>query len=166
MESVDNVYYEARRRAALKSGRLASRERAAEMLGLSTASLANYELGVTKTVPPDSVVMMADLYNSPELKYHYCSNECPIGQGMPIPQNNCKIEQIAVRVIKTLSIPIVEEIKDKLLVVLEDGKLTDSNEEAVTALVKYADNLTKTLGELRLACHRLMADAGIYDKRL
>lgn len=49
------------------------------MLGLSVSTLADYELGNTKVVPVDKVVLMADLYNCPELKTGYCKHECPIG---------------------------------------------------------------------------------------
>ena len=48
--------------------RLYSREGAAELLGISVSTLADYELGNTKVVPVDKVVLMADLYNAPELK--------------------------------------------------------------------------------------------------
>ena len=58
--------------------RLYSREGAAELLGISVSTLADYELGNTKVVPVDKVVLMADLYNAPELKTGYCKHECPI----------------------------------------------------------------------------------------
>ena len=58
--------------------RLYSREGAAELLGISVSTLADYELGNTKVVPVDKVVLMADLYNAPELKTGYCKYECPI----------------------------------------------------------------------------------------
>ncbi len=38
------------------------------MLGLSSSTLASYELNLTKVVPVESIMMMADVYNAPELK--------------------------------------------------------------------------------------------------
>ena len=56
-----NVYFQARKRAAMSNDRLFSRENAAELLGISPYTLADYELGNTKVVPVDKVVLMADL---------------------------------------------------------------------------------------------------------
>ena len=66
-----NVYFQARKTATSYDQRLRSREGAAELLGVSVSTLADYELGNTKVVPVDKVVLMADLYNAPELKYQY-----------------------------------------------------------------------------------------------
>lgn len=78
-----NIYFACREKAAKYNDLLNSRERAAELLGISTSTLANHELGVTKNVPPDTVVMMSDLYKTPELRSHYCKHECPIGRNLP-----------------------------------------------------------------------------------
>lgn len=74
-KSNENVYFVARKKAAMYNERLYSREGAAELLGISVSTLADYELGNTKVVPVDKVVLMADLYNAPELKTGYCKYE-------------------------------------------------------------------------------------------
>ncbi len=73
-ESGENVYFACRKKAATFNEALKSRENAAELLGISTSTLANHELGITKNVPVDTIVMMADLYRAPELKYRYCKH--------------------------------------------------------------------------------------------
>lgn len=73
-----NMYFQARKKAATYNERLWSREGAAELLGISVSTLADYELGNTKVVPVDKVVLMADLYNAPELITGYCMRECPV----------------------------------------------------------------------------------------
>ena len=60
-----NVYFRARKEAAEYNEALSSREKAAELLGISSSTLADYELGITKFVPVDKVVLMSDLYNRP-----------------------------------------------------------------------------------------------------
>ena len=75
----ENVYFKARKEAAKCNEKLYSREGASELLGLSVSTLADYELGTTKVVPVDKVMLMADLYNCPELKAGYYKHECPIG---------------------------------------------------------------------------------------
>lgn len=69
----ENVYFAYRKKAASYNEKLNSRESAAELLGISPSTLANHELGITKSVPVDTVVMMADLYHAPELKNMYCN---------------------------------------------------------------------------------------------
>lgn len=59
----DNVYFRARKEAAIYNERLFSREGAAELLGISVSTLADYELGNTKVVPVDKVVLMAEQNN-------------------------------------------------------------------------------------------------------
>ena len=83
-KSNENVYFVARKKAAMYNERLYSREGAAELLGISVSTLADYELGNTKVVPVDKVVLMADLYNAPELKTGYCKYECPICSYLPV----------------------------------------------------------------------------------
>ena len=78
MNENQNVYFQARKKAAAYNERLWSREGAAELLGISASTLADYELGNTKVVPVDKVVLMADLYKTPELITGYCMRECPV----------------------------------------------------------------------------------------
>lgn len=95
-----NVYFRARKQAAMYNERLSSREGAAEMLGISPSTLADYELGITKFVPVDKVVLMADLYNCPELRTGYCKYECPIGKHIPLATSVSGIEGIALRLME------------------------------------------------------------------
>lgn len=80
MKTNENIYFKCRKEAALYDKRLFSRESAADLLGMSVSSLSDYELGITKVVPVDKVVLMADLYNAPQLKTMYCKHDCPITQ--------------------------------------------------------------------------------------
>lgn len=63
MNENNNVYFKARKKAAAYNERLYSREGAAELLGISVSTLADYELGNTKVVPVDKVILMAEMYN-------------------------------------------------------------------------------------------------------
>ena len=57
-KAAGNVWYEARKKAAEYDGRLASREGAAEQLGMSASALADAELGLSKFMPVDKAVLM------------------------------------------------------------------------------------------------------------
>ena len=67
-KAADNIYCKCRKAAAKYNDKLNSREGAAELLNISVSSLTDYELGLTKNIPVDKVVLMSDLYNAPELK--------------------------------------------------------------------------------------------------
>lgn len=71
MKAGENICFRCRKQAAKYNDRLSSREGAAELLGVSVSSLADYELGNTKVIPVDKIVLMADLYGAPELKLWY-----------------------------------------------------------------------------------------------
>ena len=79
-KACENQCFRCRKEAAKHNDKLGSREGAAELLGISVSSLADYELGNTKVIPVDKVVLMADIYNAPELMAWYCSSECLIGK--------------------------------------------------------------------------------------
>lgn len=95
--------------------RLYSREGAAELLGISVSTLADYELGNTKVVPVDKVVLMADLYNAPELKTGYCKYECPICSYLPVATEAKGLEGIALRLMKRLDCDELNRIKKELV---------------------------------------------------
>lgn len=88
-----NMYFQARKKAATYNERLWSREGAAELLGISVSTLADYELGNTKVVPVDKVVLMADLYNAPELITGYCMRECPVHGFLPLATEEKSLEE-------------------------------------------------------------------------
>ena len=54
-KAADNVYCRYRKAAAMYNDKLNSREGAAELLGISQSTLADYELGITKIIPADSI---------------------------------------------------------------------------------------------------------------
>ena len=165
MEVRENLYFKARREAAESNEGLSSREKTAELLGVSVSTLANYELSVTKMVPPDAVVMMADLYNAPELKLHYCANDCPIGRGLPIPTRSDGIERTVVKVLNSLIKDRVEMATQKLLQVALDGKLIKDDQECTRWLLDYIEELSANLGELKLVCNKLLADNGLNERK-
>lgn len=97
-KAAGNVFAEARYQAATFNDRLFSREGASEELGIDRSRLARIELG-SKNPFPDEVLMMADIYNAPELKSYYCKNMCPLGKDFP----DVKLEALDRISIKALS---------------------------------------------------------------
>lgn len=163
-KATENVYFRCRKEAAAYNEKLKSREGAAELLGVSVSSLADYELGNTKVIPVDKVVLMADLYNAPELKNLYCSQECPIGKGKPVATEVSSIELITLKLLRRLEENEVGEVKKQLLEIAEDGIISDDEKPRLKKVLDFLETLIKTAGELSLLGQKCMNGGGADGK--
>lgn len=146
-----NVYFRARKEAAEYNERLSSREGAAELLGISPSTLADYELGITKFVPVDKVVLMADLYNRPELRTGYCKYECPIGKHIPLATSVSGIEGIALRLIREFDSDKIKDMEKKLIDIAADGIISEDEKPTLENILGRLDELSLAISELKLA---------------
>ena len=147
----DNVYFKARKEAAKYNERLFSREGASELLGISVSTLADYELGNTKVVPVDKVVLMSDLYNAPELKHGYCKHECPIGKLLPLATQIKGIEGIALRLLREFDFEKIKEIKKDVVDIAADGIISDDEKPRLESILQKLDELSVVISEIKLA---------------
>lgn len=152
-KAADNPYCMARLEAAKYNDKLYSKEGAAELLGLSVSSLSDYELGNTKVVPVDKVVLMADLYNAPEIKNYYCTEVCPLGYDNPkiIMED---LDRISVRALA--SFRKIAGAKDKLLDIVEDGLITEEEKPELDKVLSVLDEITSITQTLRLWAEKNM----------
>lgn len=148
-KAAGNPWYQARKKAAEYDDRLCSRESAAEQLGMSVSSLADAELGNTKFMPVDKAVLMADRYNAPWLLNHYCLNECPIGCRHSLSDEVVGIDRVTVKLLKSLKTEKLGDVKDTLLDIAADGKITEDEKPALQEVLTYLDDLAKTVSELK-----------------
>lgn len=146
-----NVYFQARKRAAEYNERLHSREGAAELLGISPSTLADYELGITKVVPVDKVVLMADLYNCPELITGYCKYECPVCGFLPLATEEKNIQGIALRLLKGFNEEELRVMKRNLIEITEDGKIADDEVPKLKEILKNLDSIVEVISEMKIA---------------
>lgn len=123
-----NRYYEARMKAAKYNEKLLTRAGAVDYLpGVTEDSLKKYELDITKT-PNIVVALMADAYNEPELRAWYCANECPLGKDCrEIPE--MPAERALIRFQN--AVYEMDEVVRQLSLLMEDGKLDDSEKTLV-----------------------------------
>lgn len=156
MKDNNNVYFRARKNAAMYNEKLSSREGAAEVLGICVSTLADYELDITKVVPVDKVVMMADIYNCQELKTQYCKQECPIGKRMPLATRVRSIEGIALRMIREFDPDKIKEMKNDLIGIAADGIITDDEKPVLLDVLKRLDSLAEVISEMRLIGEKVM----------
>lgn len=155
-KAVGNPWYEARKRAAEFDDRLYSREGAAERLGMSVSSIADAELGLTKIMPVDKAVLMADMYKAPELLNHYCLNECPIGCRHSISEEVLDVDRITVKLIKNLSLDRLNEMSKKMLDIAYDGVVSEDEKPDLKEVVEYLEETSKTISELKILADKLL----------
>jgi transcriptional regulator with XRE-family HTH domain len=124
--------------AAKYNERLCSKEGASEMLGISVSTLSDYELGLTKIVPTDMVVKMANLYNAPELENYYCTEMCPLGCNIPKAEIE-DLDRIAIRALA--SFRKITETRDTLLDITADGEISEDEKPALKRVLENLEEL-------------------------
>lgn len=134
------IYQKIREEVSKKNKNLVSREKAAKVLGISPMSLNNYEMGVT--VPPAKIITkMAEIYGTPELRYHYCRNICEMDSphipDVDINLTSLDVERLTLRLLKSLK--AVPGMKERLIDIAEDGVI---NEEEIASFNKILDELS------------------------
>lgn len=149
----ENIYFQCRKRAALEDERLNSREGAAELLGISASQLADYELGVTKFIPVESIVRMADLYKAPFLKTRFCSCNCPIGtcSNINLPLEDKPLELVVLGIAKNMQAQKIESARDELIDIASDGRIDTSERSRLSNIIKDLDGLLQGIVSLRMA---------------
>lgn len=146
-KAADNPFCQARVVAAQYNERLLSKEGAAEYLGISVSTLSDYELGVTKVIPPDMVLKMADLYNAPELRNLYCRDMCPLGGDVPVLELE-DLDRITVRAMASLR--KVSETKELLLDITEDGVISDEERPSLKRILATLDEISAIAQSLKV----------------
>ncbi|MBD5464135.1 MAG: helix-turn-helix domain-containing protein [Lachnospiraceae bacterium] len=146
----NNVYFKARKKAASYNERLYSREGAAELLGISVSTLADYELGNTKVVPVDKVVLMADLYNSPELITGYCMRECPVHGFLPLATEEKSIQGIALRLLRGFNEDELKRMKEDLIEITEDGIISDAEIPKLKEILEKLEKMAEVISEMKI----------------
>lgn len=153
-KAADNIYCRCRKDAAKFNDKLNSREGAAELLNCSPSTIADYELGLTKNIPVEAVVRMADLYNAPQLKNYYCSNECPIGKYSVVQLEIEDLDRLTVKILASMQ--KLDSIKGALLNITADGVITDEEKPEFDNIIKALDNMSITVQELKLWAEKTM----------
>ncbi|MCD8398287.1 MAG: XRE family transcriptional regulator [Lachnospiraceae bacterium] len=153
-----NVWCEARLEAAKTDQRLLTRQGAAERVNMSVNAISDTELGLEKCMPVDKAIILADAYGAPHLLNYYCLHECPIGRTMPISDEVNDIDRITVKLLKSLKVDDLEDIKDKLIDIAEDGYISEDEKPDLQEVMEYLDKLSKTVSELRILSQRVLRE--------
>lgn len=154
----NNMYFKARKKAAIYNERLYSREGAAELLGISVSTLADYELGNTKVVPVDKVVLMSDLYNAPELVTGYCMHECPVHGFLPLATEERNIQGITLRLLKGFNENELNKIKEDLIEITADGIISKEEIPILKDILGKLEKLAEIISEMKITGEKYIRD--------
>lgn len=159
MNENTNVYFQARKKAAIYNERLYSREGASELLGISVSTLADYELGNTKVVPVDKVVLMADLYCAPELITGYCMRECTVHGFLPLATEEKSIQGIALRLLKGFNEDELKAMKVDLIEITEDGIISQEEIPKLKEILNKLDGMAEVISEMKIAGEKYLKNS-------
>ncbi len=88
--TIDNIFYQARMRAAARDTDFESRASTEGIVGISSTRLYQIERGIRQP-HRDELLIMAKEYDAPELLTAYCESMCPVGE-MCQKQKGCSKE--------------------------------------------------------------------------
>lgn len=141
-----NIFYKARCAASTHNERLSSREGAADIMAIDRGRLYRIENGIINPYP-EEIRLMADLYNAPELENYYCTNMCPLGDGMP-EIDIASLDRISVKALSTFR--KLGETRELLLDITEDGVIDESEKPELEKILATLEELEQVAQSLKL----------------
>lgn len=155
MNNRQNVYQEARKKAAMYNEKLNSREGAAEIIGVHPSTLTSYELGTIKNIPADMVLLMSDAYNAPELLTWHCEKECPIRGFLPLATKEEDIRNTTLNLLKYTDMARLENIRHELIDIVSDGEISDHEKERLENIVSELEEIARETSALKITYEKL-----------
>jgi len=142
----DNVFYIARITAAKYNDRLGSREGASEELGIDRTRLARIELGSISPYP-EEILLMAEIYNAPELKPLYCREMCPLGRDLPKVELET-LDRITIKALSTFK--KISSAREELLEIVEDGVVSEDEKPELENIMQTLDEVVQVTQNLKI----------------
>lgn len=169
MEEIENIYRICRLRAKENLGKehFGSSEKAAQTLGMelscgglrenchvSYASVKDYESG--KSIPtPETVELMADVYQTPELKWLHCAYSCPLGKRIAHARKEIGTGDIYRTYFELVgAFDLVDSIEKQLHGVIADDRIDEGEELIVDDILSGLDRIAECSKELRIWAER------------
>lgn len=161
IDAEETIYLRCRKRAneISENGQFKSRDKAFEQfhirdIKISASSLKDYESG--KTVPsPKTVLAMADVYGTPELKWLYCAKDCPIGKRIMKTDEEIGEDELKDTYFELAgSFHKVTEIERQLRAIMEDGKISEEEVPLMRDIIRVMDRITENTKDLKIWMER------------
>ncbi|MBO4337262.1 MAG: helix-turn-helix transcriptional regulator [Lachnospiraceae bacterium] len=110
---------------------------------------------------PDDIIAMAACYKAPQLCNYYCSHDCMIGQKYVHPVEMKSLSQIAVETLNGLN--NLDKEKERLLEIVEDGKINDYEREDFIRIKGRLDKLALSISSLQLWLDEKIAEGELEE---
>ena len=146
-KAAGNVFYLARKEAETRNDRLGSREGVQEETGIDRTRLARIESGVL-TPYPEEVLLLAQLYDAPQLCNHYCSQLCPLGRKTIPPCELLQIDRLTIKVLHAMK--EAEGVEDDMVDIVQDGVITEDELPRIEEITTRLAAIEKASMELRM----------------
>lgn len=115
---------------------------------LSASRLEKLE-NETLDVHPEDIMIMADIYDSPELCNYYCTKECPIGKKyVPSVDTIHDLPQITVELLSKLN--ALNRDKDRMIDIAADGTIAEDELEDFNLFCQHLEDMKLAIETLRL----------------
>lgn len=138
-----------------------SREYAAEQIGISDDKLERIEN--EKQLPnPQDVLIMSDVYQSPELCNYYCNKDCEIGRLYVPKVPDAELPSIIIRLLN--SVYAVDDIEKVLVKITADGQIDATEVEDLAEAQYTLEQLSIMIEALQLCIERKI-DLGEISKK-
>ena len=156
-----NIYQEAREKM-IEDGRPWSRERAVDEIAtiedrrfnyLNEDRLVKIENETVK-IQPEDVLGLSIAYNKPELRNYYCCHQCPIGE-RDAPKIAFKDNIHEMLVNMTVNLASVNDRKLRLMEILSDGKVDDSETSDLDMILEELEKISVTIESIQLWCEKM-----------
>ena len=136
-----------------------TREEASDAIGCITPSRLEKLENARTVVQPEDVVLMAKAYKEPSLCNYYCTHECAIGKRTVHEIEEKELPQIAIEMVNGIS--RLYDKKDKILMIAEDGTLSEDEYADFKALKSLIDKLMVSADTLQLWIDKAAAEGEI-----
>lgn len=139
-----NIYQQARDKMELTR---AAVEDATDGI-LSASRIEKIENG-SLSAHPEDVILMAKVYNQPELCNYFCTNECQIGEKyVPVVNTIHDLPQIAMELLSNLN--ALNRDKERIIDITADGMITDDELEDFELFREHLSEMSLAIETLKL----------------
>lgn len=115
---------------------------------LSESRIEKIENG-TLNAHPEDVMLMAKVYNKPELCNYFCTNECQIGQHyVPPVETIHDLPQITMELLSTLN--SLNRDKDRIIDITADGTISDDEHDDFNQFKQHLVEMSLAIETLKL----------------
>ncbi|MCR5417304.1 MAG: helix-turn-helix transcriptional regulator [Lachnospiraceae bacterium] len=139
-----------------------TREKAGELMQFISPERIEKIENEKVRILPDDILAMAKCYKAPHLCNYYCSHECEIGRKYVTPIEKKELSQIAVETLNGLH--KLDQEKDRLLEIVEDGRINDYERDDFLRIKSRLDKLALSISSLQLWLDEKIAEGELKEE--